>query len=65
MPLPLLLPHEQGMANDAKAPLSMPLPPLLSLREQARDGQQCQGTVNHTTIAAIVVVERASRDGQC
>jgi hypothetical protein len=43
---------ERGMADNAEAPVSAPLllPPLLC--EQARDGQQCQGTIIHA--AAIV-----------
>jgi hypothetical protein len=40
----------------------LPPPPLL--REQARDGQQCRGTISCAAAATIIVVEHASRDGQ-
>jgi hypothetical protein len=51
------LSKQAEMVDNAKAPLSTRLPPflLLSLREQATDRWQCQGTVIRTAATTIVV----------
>jgi hypothetical protein len=58
VPLLLLLlsfSEQAGMADDAKAPSSAPLPSL-PLHKQARDGQRCLCSVLHSAVDATVAV---------
>jgi hypothetical protein len=62
-PLSALQPHchharKQETADNAEAPSSAPLPQPPLLREQVRDGQQCQGIASCAFAIAIVVIEQ-------